>query len=276
MIKWRIKFICYNNLMNSIFLAVKTRRYRELLGQLVNRDLAQRYKQSVLGYFWVILNPLAQMLVMSFVFSHIFSQANLGVPYALFLFVALLPWTLFANSLTAATNSLVSNAGLLAKIYFPREILVLGSILAKVVDFAFSSLILVAMMIFYQQGISINILWVLVIFAIQFVFTYGLGLLFAAFNLFYRDMQYLLNLIILVWMYLTPIMYNVEIFPARYRWIFQLNPLAVIVNAYREVVLNGNPPNFVSLGIAAVLALVVCLLGFHLFKKFEGQFADSV
>lgn len=262
--------------MNSIFLAAKTQRYRELLGQLVNRDLAQRYKQSVLGYFWVILNPLAQMLVMSFVFSHIFSQANLGVPYALFLFTALLPWTLFASSLTAATNSLVSNAGLLAKIYFPREILVLGSILAKVVDFAFSSLILIAMMIFYQQAISWNILWLLPIFAIQFVFTYGLSLLFAAFNLFYRDMQYLLNLIILVWMYLTPIMYNVEIFPERYRWIFQINPLAVIVNAYREVVLNGHQPNLFSLSIAAALAIVVCFFGFRLFKKFEGQFADSV
>lgn len=262
--------------MNSIFLAVKTRRYRELLGQLINRDLAQRYKQSVLGYFWVILNPLAQMLVMSFVFSRIFGVASLGVPYPLFLFVALLPWTLFSQALTAATNSLISSSGLLAKIYFPREILVLSSILAKVVDFAFSSLILVAMMIFYQQPITWNILWFIPIFAIQFIFTYGLSLLFAAANLFYRDMQYLLNLIILVWMYLTPIMYNQEIFPENLRWVFKINPMAVIVNAYREVILNGRVPNFSSLAIAAVLAIVVCWFGFRTFKKFEGQFADSV
>ena len=262
--------------MNSIFLAVKTRRYRELLEQLINRDLAQRYKQSVLGYFWVILNPLAQMLVMSFVFSRIFGVADLGVPYPLFLFVALLPWTLFSQALTAATNSLVSNSGLLAKIYFPREILVLSSILAKVVDFAFSSLILIAMMIFYRQGITWNILWFLPIFAIQMIFTYGLGLLFAAANLFYRDMQYLLNLIILVWMYLTPIMYNQEIFPENLRWVFKINPMAVIVNAYREVILNGRMPNFSSLGIAAVLAVAICWIGFRIFKKLEGQFADSV
>ena len=264
------------NPMQSFFIIFKQRRYRELLGQLVNRDLAQRYKQSILGYFWVILNPLAQMIVMSFVFSRIFGRAGLGVPYPLFLFTALLPWTLFSQALTAATGSLVSNSGLLSKIYFPREVLVLSSILAKVVDFAFSSLILIAMLIFYQQPINFNLLWFIPIFIIQFFFTYGLGLLFAAANLFYRDIQYLLNLILLIWMYLTPIMYNMEIFPSQYRWIFQINPMAVIVNAYREVILNGNPPNFFSLGLATLLALAVCLVGFKTFKKFEGQFADSV
>lgn len=262
--------------MKAFFQVLFSRRYRELLGQLVNRDLAQRYKQSVLGYFWVILNPLAQMLVMSFVFSHIFGVSSFGVPYPLFLFTALLPWTLFANSLTAATNSLVSNAGLLAKIYFPREILVLGSILAKVVDFAFSSLILIAMMIFYHHAITWQVLWFIPLFLIQFFFTYGLGLIFAAANLFYRDIQYLLNLVVLVWMYLTPVVYNQNIFPEKYQWIFKINPMAVLVNAYREVILNGNMPNLASLGIAALLACLICYLGYKLFKKLEGQFADSV
>lgn len=262
--------------MNSIFLTIKTKRYRELLNQLVNRDLAQRYKQSVLGYFWVIINPLAQMLVMSFVFSRIFRLEGLGVPYPLFLFTALLPWTLFSSSLTSAVMSLVSNSGLLAKIYFPREILVLSTLCAKIVDFAFSSLILIVMMIFYKQGVTWNVLWVIPIFLIQFIFTYGLSLLFAAANLFYRDVQYLLNLIVLVWMYLTPIMYNVEIFPTQLRWIFQVNPMAVIVNAYRQVILSGGLPNLLSLGIALIVAIITCVIGFRVFKKLEGQFADSV
>ena len=255
---------------------IKTRQYRDLLGQLTKRELVQRYKQSALGYVWVILNPLCQMLVMSFVFSRIFGQADLGVPYPLFLFVALLPWTLFSAGVTAATQSLVVNAGLLSKIYFPREVLVLSTILAKVVDFLWASLILVVMMVFYQQGITWQVLWVIPIFLIQMIFTYGLGLFLAAANLFYRDVQYLLNLIILVWLYLTPVMYHSNIFPAQYHWIFQINPLAVLVNAYREVILNGSTPNLVSLGIAAILALGVGVGGFWLFKKLEGQFADSV
>ena len=132
------------------------------------------------------------------------------------------------------------------------------------------------MMFVYRQPITWQILWVLPIFAIQFLFTYGLSLLSAAANLFYRDIQYLLSLIIMMWMYLTPVMYNSEIFPDRYRFVFRLNPMAVIVNAYREVILNGDWPNLASLSIAAVLSLIVCALGYHFFKKYEGQFADSV
>jgi ABC-type polysaccharide/polyol phosphate export permease len=251
-------------------------RYRDLLAQLINRELVQRYKQSVLGYFWVILNPLAQMLVMSFVFSQIFNTQNLGVPYPLFLFAALLPWTLFSQSLTSSVTALVSNSNLLSKIYFPREVLVLSVIFARIVDFLFATAILIFMMIFYHQTITWQILWVIPIFLIQLLFTYGLGLFFAAANLFYRDVQYLLNLIVLVWMYLTPIMYNANIFPEKYQWVFQINPLSVIVNAYREVILNGHHPNFFSLTIALFLAVIICALGFQIFKKLEGQFADSV
>lgn len=261
--------------MQSFFTAISP-RYRELLWRLVNRELVQRYKQSVLGYFWVIINPLAQMIVMSFVFSRIFGHKGVGVPYPLFLFTALLPWTLFSQAMTSSTNSLISNSGLLAKIYFPREVLVLSAILAKIVDFLFSNLVLIAMLFFYHQTLTFNILWVIPIFTVQFIFTYGLGLIFAAANLFYRDIQYLLNLILLIWMYMTPIMYNQEIFPEKMQWVFKINPLAVIVNAYREVILNGNPPNFVSLSIALLLAIITCILGFKFFKKFEGQFADSV
>ncbi len=132
------------------------------------------------------------------------------------------------------------------------------------------------MMIFYLHPVNFNLLWIIPIFAIQFVFTYGLSLIFSAANLFYRDIQYLLSLILLIWMYLTPIMYNQEIFPASFRWIFQINPMAVIVNAYRQVILNGSLPNLFSLSLAALLAIVTLLLGFKLFKKLEGQFADSV
>ena len=240
------------------------------------REIKQRYKQSVLGYAWVILNPFFQMLVMAFVFSIIMRIPNLGVPYPIFLYAGLLPWTLFANSLVSASNSLVGNAGLITKIYFPREIFIISTIMAKIVDFLLASTIFIAFMIYYQLPINLNILWVIPIFAIQQLFTYGLSLFLAAANLFYRDIQYLLGLVILIWMYLTPVIYSTELFPEKYRWIFQLNPMAVIINAYRQVILAGGMPNLKSLGIALALSLVLLLGGYKFFKKLEGVFADIV
>ncbi len=251
-------------------------KYHELLSELTMREIKQRYKQSVLGYAWVILNPFFQMLVMAFVFSIIMRIPNLGVPYPIFLYAGLLPWTLFANSLGSATNALVGNAGLITKIYFPREIFVISTIMAKIVDFVLSLSIFVIFMIYFHVAINWNILWVLPIFAIQQIFTYGLSLFLAAANLFYRDIQYLLGLVILIWMYLTPVIYTTELFPERYRWIFQINPMAVIINAYRQVILAGGIPNLRSLGLALALSLILLFGGYKFFKKLEGVFADIV
>ena len=251
-------------------------QYHELLRELTLREIKQRYKQSVLGYAWVILNPFFQMLVMAFVFSIIMRIPDLGVPYPLYLYAGLLPWILFSNSLIASANVLVANAGLLTKIYFPREIFVLSTILAKIVDFLLASLVFIAFMIYFQIPINLNIFWVIPIFFIQQLFTYGLSLFLAAANLFYRDIQYLLSLFILIWMYLTPVIYSTELFPDKYRWIFQLNPMAVIINAYRQVILGGGMPNLRSLGIALGLSIFLFILGYRFFKKFEGLFADIV
>jgi len=251
-------------------------KYRELLSELTMREIKQRYKQSVLGYAWVILNPFFQMLVMAFVFSFIMRIPNLGVPYPIFLYAGLLPWTLFANSLGSASNALVGNAGLITKIYFPREIFVISTIIAKIVDFLLALSIFVAFMFYYHLSVNWNILWVIPIFAIQQLFTYGISLFLAAANLFYRDIQYLLGLVILIWMYLTPVIYPTELFPDKYRWIFQLNPMAVIINAYRQVVLGGGMPNIQSLGIALILSLIILVGSYKFFKKLEGIFADII
>ena len=251
-------------------------QYRELLNQLTAREIKQRYKQSVLGYAWVILNPFFTMLVMAFVFSIIMRIPNLGVPYPIYLYAGLLPWTLFSNSLISSSNSLVDNAGLLSKIYFPREIFVLSTILAKIVDFLLACSIFIAFMIYYQIPISWNIFWFIPIFFIQQIFTYAISLFLAAANLFYRDIQYLLSLILLIWMYLTPVIYATEFFPAKYQWIFKINPMAVIINAYREVILARGMPNLQSLGIALALSLLLLAITYKFFKKAEGVFADIV
>ena len=254
-------------------------KWHELLWQMVGREVKTRYKQSILGYFWVILNPLAQMIVMSFAFSIILripTNAAGNIPYSIFLFVALLPWNLFANSLSSATASLVGSSSLITKVYFPRTILVMATVLAKIVDFLFASIILIIYMIVYQVPISLNILWIFPIFFIQQIFTIGLSLFFAAANLLYRDIQYLLALILLLWMYVTPVIYPADLVPEKYRIVFQLNPMAVIINAYRQTILGGGAPNYSGLLIALLLSLIVLLFGLSYFKSREKIFADNI
>lgn len=254
-------------------------KWHELLWQMVGREVKTRYKQSVLGYFWVLLNPTAQMLVMSFAFSIIMripTNAAGNVPYSIFLFVALLPWNLFANSLSSASASLVSSSSLITKVYFPRSILVISTILAKIVDFLFANIVLIIYMIAYRMPVNLNLLWVIPIFFIQQIFTLGLALFFAASNLIYRDIQYLLSLGLLLWMYLTPVIYPADLVPAKYKIIFQLNPMAVIINAYRQTILGNGVPNYTSLLIALLLSFIVLLLGLSYFKSREKLFADNI
>jgi len=257
----------------------KIYKWRELLWQITAREVKARYKQSVLGYFWVILNPLAQMLVMSFAFSLILripTNAAPNIPYSIFLFVALLPWTLFTNSLSSAAGSLVASSNLITKIYFPRTILVISTITAKIIDFFFAISVLIVYMLIYQIPVTWNLLWVIPIFLIQQIFTLGLSLFFAAANLLYRDIQYLLSMILLLWMYATPVIYPADIVPDRFRIFFQVNPMAVIVNAYRQVILAGAPPKYTSLIIALIFSIVTLLIGFSYFKSREKIFADNI
>ena len=254
-------------------------RWRELLWQMVAREIKARYKQSILGYFWVILNPLAQMIVMSFAFSLILripTNSSANIPYSIFLFTALLPWNLFATSLNASASSLVNSSSLITKVYFPRTILVIATILAKIVDFLFASLIFIIYIIIYRLSINLNVLWIIPIFLIQQIFTLGLALFFSAANLLYRDIQYLLSLILTLWMYLTPVIYPMEMVPEQYRFIFQLNPMAVIINAYRQTILGGGNPNYLSLSIALIVSLITLFIGFSYFKSREKVFADNI
>lgn len=248
----------------------------QLATQLAQREIKARYKQSVLGYAWVMLNPLFQMLVMAFVFSFLMRFPGIGVPYPLYLYVGLLPWTLLANSLTSGMNSLIENRSLIAQIYFPRELLVLATMLAKLVDFLLASTVLILFFMYFQIPFTWNALWVIPILLIQMMFMFGTSLLLASFNLFYRDVQYLFTLVLTLWMYLTPVIYPVEALPEKYRFLFQLNPMAVLINAYRQVLLNGQSPSFDSLTVALGLSLVIVAIGFAVFKKLEGMFSDVI
>lgn len=246
----------------------------ELLKHLTLREIKARYKQSFLGFFWIVLNPLLQMLILSFVFSLILRFEELGIPYPVFVYAGLLPWLFLTNSLTSATGVLVENKSLIKKIYFPREILILSTLLAKTFDFLLASVVFLLLMLWFKIPFTAFMLLFLPIFLIHFFFTYGLSLFLSAVNLFYRDIQYLFNLILTLWFYLTPVIYAVEFFPEKYRWIFKLNPMSVLINAYRQVLLGGNWPKFSSLGIGILISFAIFVISHRLFKKLEGTFAD--
>jgi ABC-type polysaccharide/polyol phosphate export permease len=268
----------YNHFMLPLLSEIKDLYlWRELLHQMISREIKSRYKQSILGYFWVILNPLAQMLVMNFAFSLILKvPTNSHLPYSIFLYVALLPWNLFSNSLSSAAGSLVSNANLITKIYFPRTIFPIATIIAKIVDFLFACSILVVFMIWYHVPVNFNLLWVFPIFLIQQIFTLGLSFFLAATNLLYRDIQYLLSLILTLWFYTTPIIYSADLIPAKYKIFFQLNPMSVFTNAYRQTILGSGSPNYTSLTIGFMLSFATLFLGLYYFKSQEKIFADNI
>ncbi len=251
-------------------------KYWPLIKKLTLREIKARYKQSFLGYFWVILNPFFQMLIMSFVFSTILRFGDLGVPYPVFLFAGLLPWSFFSLSLSSSMEILNSSSSLIKKIYFPREVLVLSTLLAKAFDFFLASLIFILLMVFFRLPFTAYMLLFFPLFLIQFVFVYGMSLLLSALNLFYRDVQYLFNLVLTLWFYLTPVIYATEFFPDRYRWIFRLNPMSVFINAYRQVLLGGDFPNWASVGVGLIVSLAVFVVSHRIFKKLEGAFADVV
>lgn len=247
-----------------------------LIKHLAYREIVTRYKQSFLGFFWIILNPFFQMLIMSFVFSQIMRSSNLNIPYPIFLYAGLLPWIFFTNSLHSSTNILVENSALIKKIYFPREVLILSTLIAKAFDFFVTLIIFFLLMIFYQIPLTTYIFLFIPIFLLQFLFTFSLGLIFSWANLFYRDIQYLVNLLLTLWFYLTPIIYPVEFFPEKYRFIFKLNPLSVFINAYRQVLLGGDFPKWESLTIGILISLIFFIVSYRLFKKVEKEFADIV
>lgn len=246
----------------------------ELIKHLTMREIKARYKQSFLGYFWVLLNPLFQILIMSFVFGFILKQNASGVPYPLFIYAAFLPWTFFSSATTGSMSALVEGGSLIKKIYFPREILILANILAKMIDMFLAFSLFIIMMIWYGIPFTFHILWFIPIFAIQFLFTFGISLILSVLNLFYRDIQYMYSLALQLLFYLTPIAYATEFFPDKYRWVFQINPLSVFINAYRQVLLGRAEPNWSSMAVGVVVAIVIFSLGYTFFKRMEGKFAD--
>lgn len=248
--------------------------YKYLLSQLILREIKARYKQSVLSYGWIVFNPLVQLLVYSFVFSVVFKFPT-QIPYPAFLFIGLLPWIFLQTSLTSSALVLVDNSNLLKKVNFPREVLPYSVICSKTIDLILSLLLLIPLFIFYQLPISINIIYIFPLFFLQIILITGLSLLISASNLFYRDIQFVTNLLLLMWMYLTPVVYPITLVPDNFLWIYKLNPMVGIIEGYRSAAFN-NPFDWGIILSSAIVSILIFIFGFWMFKKTERVFADIV
>jgi lipopolysaccharide transport system permease protein len=250
-------------------------RYRELLYFLALREIQLRYKQTVLGAAWAILQPLLAMVVFTLIFSKVAKIPSDGVPYAVFSYCALVPWTYFANALSLSGNSLVGSANLISKVYFPRLIIPGASILAGTLDFGIAFLVLLGMMLYYGIAPDWGVLLVPVLLLMTMGVALGVGLWLSAMNVQYRYVRYAIPFVIQLWMFATPIVYPLSLVPERYRSLVALNPMAGIIEGYRAAML-GRPFQWDALAMAAVLCVLLLVTGAFYFRRVEKTFADVI
>jgi len=251
-------------------------RHRELLWHLSMRNLRSQYKQSMLGYAWILVNPAVYLLTLSFVFSTVLRTPSEGVPFPLFLCVGLVPWLFFASAVMLATDSISGAASLVTMVYFPREILTASAVLIRVIDLGAGLVILVGLLAYNGYGLTWTAAWLPLIFLEHLLFTIGLSLPLAALNLLFHDVRFLVGVGLNLWFFLTPIMYPIEIVPSSYLFLYDLNPNAWFVEMYREVLLHGRGPSSENLLWCAGVALLALTAGYYFFKRVEPQFADRI
>jgi len=250
-------------------------RYRDLLWVLILRDIKVRYKQTVLGAAWVILRPLLGTAVFTVVFGMLAGIPSDGYPYAVFVYSALLPWNFFAGAVGAAGNSLVGSSGLVGKVYFPRLVIPAASVGSGIVDLAVSSLFLLLLLPLFGAGWGVHLL-ALPLLALAVVFlALGVGTLFSALIVSYRDFSAVLTFLLQIWMFATPVVYPSSLVPGKLRFLLHLNPMAALVEGFRSAFL-GRPFDVAGLSVSVALAGVVFAAGVAYFEKVEGRFADII
>lgn len=251
-------------------------RYRELVFFLTWRDIKVRYKQASLGIAWSLLQPLLTMAIFTIIFGVLLKIPSDDVPFPLFSLTALLPWQLFATALQRSSISLVGNANLITKVYFPRLAIPLSSVFAALVDFGVSFIVLLGVMAYYRFWPGLKILWLVPMVLLSLLTALSVGLWLSALNVQYRDVQHMVPFIIQVWMYASPIVYPIDIIPEGiWRWLFSLNPMTGVIQGFRWVLLGTAPPDLTFL-ISVVVVLVLLFSGLFYFRRMEKTFADIV
>src|SRR6185437_2096435 len=251
-------------------------QYRELLYFLIWRDIKVRYKQTALGATWAIIQPLLTMLIFSIFFGRLAKVPSDGLPYPLFSYSALVPWTFFATGLTQASNSLVISSNLITKVYFPRLVVPMAAVFAGLMDLAIAGGTLALMMAYYHHGSTAHILWVPVLLLLALVTSVGVSFWFSAMNVKYRDIRHVLPFVIQLWMFATPIAYPSSLVPARFRAFYAINPMTGVIEGFRWALLGTKTTPGVMLAVSSVIAVLILISGAYFFRRMETTFADVV
>jgi lipopolysaccharide transport system permease protein len=250
--------------------------YRELLYFLAWRDIKVRYKQTLLGAAWAIIQPFFTMVVFSIFFGRLAQIPSDGIPYPLFSYAALLPWTFFANGLTQSSNSLVGSANLIKKVYFPRLIIPIGTVLSGVIDLFLASLVLIGMIFYYGRSLSFQALWLPAFVLLALVTCLGVGLWLSALNVQYRDVRHAVPFITQLWLFATPIAYPSSLLSEPWRTLYALNPMVGVVEGFRWALLGQMTDLGPMIIVSSLAALTVLLTGAFYFRRMERRFADVV
>ena len=249
--------------------------YRELVYTFAMRDIKVRYKQTALGAAWAIIQPFMMMVVFTVFFGKLAKIPSEGIPYPLFSYAALLPWTLFSEGITRSTNSMITNASIMTKVYFPRLVMPISGILSPLIDFIIAFFILILMMLYYGFAPTINIIWLPIFILLALMTSLGVGLWLSAFNVQYRDFQYTLPFLIQLWLFASPVTYPSTLLPESYRWLYGMNPMAGVIEGFRWALLGTSPPSsMVAFSFAIVMLLLIS--GAYYFKRMEKTYADVV
>lgn len=251
-------------------------RFRELLFALTSREVKIRYKQTILGAAWAILQPAALAAIFTIVFSFFLKIDTGSTPYPIFAYTALLPWTFFSTAISFGSLSVVNNANLVTKVYFPREILPFASIGAAFFDFIVAWLVMIPFLIYFDISVGVNLIYLLIIVPAIFVLSVGISLILTTLNVMYRDIKFVVPLVLQIWLYITPIIYSKNQIPPKFQFIYLLNPLAPLVENFRKVLVSNTSPHFDELLVAVCLSVVVFIVGYWFFKFKEKVFADVI
>lgn len=250
-------------------------QYKELLKTSIKKEIRGKYKASFLGVLWSFVNPLLQVVVYAIVFPYIMKIETDN--YLIFLICGIIPWTWFITSITQGASVFINNSNLIKKVYFPREILPISIVSAGLINFFISCIIILAFVIFGGLGLSWHLLLLPVIAIIQYTFTLALVFLISAINVYIRDIEYIVNFILNMLFYATPVLYSYELFTGtKLIWLFKLNPMAHIINAYRDVFYVHKLPSLANLGIVFAVSLVLIVICYKIFKKLEKGFAEEM
>ena len=252
-------------------------QFRDLLYFLSWRDIKVKYKQTALGAAWAILQPFLTMVVFSILFGKLAKMPSEGIPYPVFVYAGLLPWNYFSSALSSSGNSLVASSNLITKVYFPRLIIPASASLSALLDFFIASVILIVMMFFYHfTPDALGVVLIPFLIFLTFAVAVGCGLWLSALNVEYRDFQYVIPFLVQIWMFVTPVIYPVTLFPEKYRWILSLNPMGGVIEAFRAATLGHQPINWNSLIISSVIGFMIFFTGMLYFRKVERSFADVI